>query len=83
MSHPLKDALVGWYLDWWCRHGWHSWDSVETDEKIQKDIFGMEIEYDALYRACTQCDKTQRLEWFVWRDVHDIPPARLLNEGDR
>jgi hypothetical protein len=80
VSHPLKEAITQWYLDWWCKRGWHSWESIETDEMVKHGtLWGVPIESSAFYRGCTQCDKEQKMEWLIWRDVHEIPPARIVD----
>lgn len=79
----IKDTLMTWVRNKSCSMKMHFYETFEKDEGKEFSIFTIPVKTSTLYRTCSNCDKTQRMEWLIWRDVHDIPPAKVLDDSDK
>jgi len=76
------EAIKHWFFKKCCKYGFHIYEDMETrDEKTRHGtLFGIPIESSVFFRTCANCTKEQRMDWFVWRDIPPIAPARMISD---
>jgi len=79
--NPIVEAIGSYLVDFCCRHNWHSYVFSWGDTVHHGTLWEIPIESRIYIRTCKNCDKQQEMHWFVWRDIHIIPPAKLLAEA--
>lgn len=84
----LNDLIVEPVANYFCRKGWHSWDTEnETREPYEVIMFGFQwlrfTRSDILVKTCSQCFIQYELRGFIWEPIHDLAPAKVVTGCDR